>query len=120
MKTRFFLLLLGQVFLYQFSFCQKKPDTINTGNTGNSKVISKNDSLAASNVLLNDTNKIKHSPRKATIRSAVIPGWGQAYNKKYWKIPLVYAALGTTAYAFTFNIKQYKRISYAYNVLITQ
>lgn len=41
-----------------------------------------------------------HSPRKAIIRSAIIPGWGQIYNKKYWKLPLVYGALGATAYVF--------------------
>jgi hypothetical protein len=53
-----------------------------------------------------DSAKI-HSPRKATIRSAIIPGWGQAYNKKYWKIPIVYAALGTAAGFFIYNNREY-------------
>jgi hypothetical protein len=48
-----------------------------------------------------------HSPRKATIRSAIIPGWGQAYNKKYWKIPIVYGALGTAAGFFVYNYREY-------------
>lgn len=48
-----------------------------------------------------------HSPRKATIRSAILPGWGQAYNKKYWKIPLVYGALGTCVGFFIFNRNEY-------------
>ena len=55
-----------------------------------------------------------HSPRKAIIRSAIIPGWGQIYNKKYWKLPLVYGALGTTAYIFFDNIKTYKELRFAY------
>ena len=55
-----------------------------------------------------------HSPRKAAIRSALIPGWGQAYNKKYWKIPIVYGALGTTAGVFIYNIQTYKELRVAY------
>lgn len=55
-----------------------------------------------------------YSPRRAIIRSAIIPGWGQATNKKYWKIPIVYAALGTTAYIFFYNINQYNQAKSAY------
>ena len=49
----------------------------------------------------------EHSPRKATIRSAILPGWGQAYNKKYWKIPIVYGALGTAVGFFVYNNREY-------------
>lgn len=55
-----------------------------------------------------------HSPRKATIRSAILPGWGQAYNKRYWKIPIVYTALGVTGYIFTYNLKTYRDLRFAY------
>ena len=48
------------------------------------------------------------------MRSLMLPGWGQATNKKYWKIPLVYGALGTTAYIFFRNIRQYKDAKNAY------
>lgn len=61
-----------------------------------------------------------HSPRKATIRSAIIPGWGQVYNKKYWKVPIVYGALGTSAGVFIYNLNWYKRFRYAYRVLVTK
>lgn len=60
-----------------------------------------------------DTSKA-YSPRIATYRSAILPGWGQATNKKYWKIPIIYAALGTTAYIFFRNSKQYKQARNAY------
>lgn len=53
-------------------------------------------------------------PKKATIRSAILPGWGQAYNKKYWKIPIVYGALGTTAAIFFYNVKTYRELRFAY------
>ena len=48
------------------------------------------------------------------IFSALIPGLGQAYNKKYWKIPVVYATLGTTTYLFASNNKLYKDYQQAY------
>lgn len=60
---------------------------------------------------------MRHSPRKATIRSAIIPGWGQAYNKKYWKIPIVYAAVGIPAYLFFDNKKWYNRTREAAKML---
>lgn len=60
-----------------------------------------------------DTTK-KYNPRIAIIRSAILPGWGQATNKKYWKIPVVYAALGTTAVIFFRNVRQYNDAKHAY------
>lgn len=57
-----------------------------------------------------------HSPKKAAIRSAILPGWGQIYNKKYWKLPIVYGALGTSAGIFFYNLKQYKDTRFAYKV----
>lgn len=61
-----------------------------------------------------DSVRKKFSPKKATIRSAIIPGWGQAYNKKYWKIPIVYGALGVTASVFFYNLKTYRELRFAY------
>ncbi len=44
--------------------------------------------------LIRDSGKRKHSPKRATIYSAVIPGLGQVYNRKYWKVPIIYGGLG--------------------------
>jgi hypothetical protein len=57
-----------------------------------------------------------HSPRKAAIRSAILPGWGQIYNKKYWKLPIVYGALGTAGGVFFYNLGNYKDTRFAYRV----
>lgn len=61
-----------------------------------------------------DSVRKKFSPKKATLRSAIIPGWGQAYNKKYWKIPIVYGALGVTASVFLYNLQTYRDLRFAY------
>ena len=54
------------------------------------------------------------SPSKAAFYSAVLPGLGQAYNKKYWKIPIVYAAIGTGIYFYVTNNNQYNDVRDAY------
>ena len=59
-----------------------------------------------------------YKPRTAIIRSAIIPGWGQITNKKYWKLPLVYGALGTTTYLFFRNIKQFNASRQAYALAV--
>lgn len=49
-----------------------------------------------------------HSPHKAVIRSLIIPGWGQVYNHRIWKVPIVYGTLGLIGWAIVFNAKYYK------------
>lgn len=57
------------------------------------------------------------SPSKAAFYSAVLPGLGQAYNKKYWKIPFVYAALGSGVYFYSTNNNNYNRARTAFKLL---
>jgi hypothetical protein len=56
----------------------------------------------------------KYNPNIAIRRSAMVPGWGQITNKKYWKLPLVYGALVTTGVIFFRNIEQYRDSRQAY------
>lgn len=54
------------------------------------------------------------SPQKTAILSAAMPGLGQVYNKKYWKVPIIYAGLLTSAYYVKDNHQQYKMYKSAY------
>jgi Family of unknown function (DUF5683) len=60
---------------------------------------------------------LSHSPLKATTLALVLPGAGQAYNKKYWKMPIVYAGLGTCVYFIQTNTTQYRFWKGAYIAL---
>jgi Family of unknown function (DUF5683) len=93
-------LLISSVLLAQETVVVKTQDS--TKKKRNNKIFSRPDT------------SLPYSPRVATIRSAILPGWGQATNKKYWKIPIVYAALGTTTYIFFRNVKQYREARDAY------
>ncbi|MBN1821754.1 MAG: hypothetical protein JXR31_14480 [Prolixibacteraceae bacterium] len=66
----------------------------------------------------NDTIPAKetkvHSPKKASIYSAILPGLGQAYNKKYWKIPIIYGGFGALVYFIDWNNDWYHLFKNAY------
>jgi len=64
--------------------------------------------------------KQKHNPRIATRRSAIIPGWGQAYNKEYWKIPIVYGLIAIPVSLFFYNDKWYKKTRDAFDIKINR
>ncbi|MGB5370298.1 MAG: DUF5683 domain-containing protein [Flavobacteriaceae bacterium] len=54
------------------------------------------------------------APSRAAFYSAVFPGLGQIYNRRYWKVPLVYGAIGTGIYAYTWNNDRYGRFRTAF------
>ncbi len=100
-STFFFLFILHDTKI----FAQQKEDTLLL--KGDSAKV---DTSGGKALVIDTTKTKKHDPRIATFRSAVLPGWGQAYNRKYWKIPIIYAALGTTAAIFVYNLKTYKSL----------
>ncbi|MDT0552505.1 DUF5683 domain-containing protein [Urechidicola vernalis] len=56
------------------------------------------------------------APSRAAFYSTILPGLGQVYNKKYWKVPIVYAALGTSIYFYIENNNQYNRYRDAFKL----
>ncbi|MBD3750188.1 MAG: hypothetical protein IE931_11900 [Sphingobacteriales bacterium] len=58
-------------------------------------------------LLFKDSTKLQN-PRKALLRSAIIPGWGQARNHKWWKVPLVYGGFVGLGLVYEFNNRYYK------------
>ena len=67
-------------------------------------------------ILKEDPEFMEHSPKKAMYYSLVLPGLGQAYNKKYWKIPIVYGALGGVSYWIYYNTQEYRQSSENYSI----
>jgi hypothetical protein len=83
---------------------------------GNTAVFSQTKTEAP--LIAKDTLKSKDidplTPAKAAFYSAILPGLGQAYNKKYWKIPIVYGAMGVSMYYYLDSSKKYHQYRDAY------
>lgn len=60
----------------------------------------------------------RHSPRRASLLSAVLPGAGQIYNRKYWKAPIVWAGIGVSCAFIVNNTKEYRRYKDAYIAMV--
>lgn len=68
-----------------------------------------------------DTAKIAlHSPRKAMLYSAALPGLGQIYNRQYWKAPIVYIGFGVIGYFIWYNNDNYNKYRIAYRDYYTE
>ncbi len=92
------LIFLSGCIIHSVAFSQQK-DSIDV--TKDSLQIK--DTVGKKVITIDTLAKKKFIPRQATIRSAILPGWGQVYNKKYWNLPLVYAAVGIPVYSFFYN-----------------
>lgn len=108
--VRFLLTFLVGIFLHTVCFAQN--DTIRVQDLQpspgkHSKNLYKTDSV---------TQKV-HSPRKATLYSTFFPGLGQIYNRKYWKVPIVWAAVGIPAYTYFYNRNWYSKCQRAISLL---
>jgi len=62
--------------------------------------------------------RLRHKPGRAALYSAVLPGAGQVYNRKYWKVPIVWGAIGASLYFARENTRQYDRYTEAYVALV--
>jgi hypothetical protein len=79
---------------------------------------------ATADTIVTDTSRQKEgffkkdypNPKKAALMSLVIPGAGQVYNGRWWKIPFVYGALGGMVYLIRTNSQLYDRLSTAYQL----
>src|ERR1700739_2079453 len=101
-RISFILFLLITCF---FSVSLRAQDSLTLSPSGDPAVLlSKAPKHHSKSIFIDTLNKF--NPRIATIRSAIIPGWGQVYNHQAWKVPLVYGALGTTAAIFIYNLKE--------------
>ncbi|WP_165020388.1 DUF5683 domain-containing protein [Dysgonomonas sp. ZJ279] len=107
---------------------QIKESSLSNSRNPNVKVALSTDSLMPAekekvavledSVIFNNS-EFKPNPTKAVIYSAIFPGLGQIYNRKYWKLPLVYGGFVGLSYAISWNAGMYNDYAQAYQDLVT-
>ena len=105
------LLLIGLTLLLGFQKIEAQVVTFDTVNT-----TIKGDTLIqeTKKKVKQPKNKRPHSPKAATIMSACLPGLGQIYNGRWWKVPIVYAGFGGLGYLVYTNYYEYRSYLHAY------
>lgn len=117
MIRKVLLYSLLMILVSNFALAQEVPakekDSLKTEQSAKeikkSKRDEKKDEKAQDTLSLNFEDIDPNSPARAAFYSAILPGLGQAYNKAYWKIPIVYGALGTSLYFYFTNNDDYNR-----------
>jgi hypothetical protein len=108
---RRFLFLIGLIFILASHKTEAQNVVFDTvGNT----VITADTIVKEEKPAKKAKEKKPHSPTKATIMSACLPGLGQIYNDKWWKVPIVYAGLGGLGYLVYSNYYEYRSYLHAY------
>lgn len=108
---RRFLFLIGLIFIFASHKTEAQNVVFDTvGNT----VITADTIVKQEKPAKTAKEKKPHSPTKASIMSACLPGLGQIYNGKWWKVPIVYAGLGGLGYLVYSNYYEYRSYLHAY------
>ncbi len=102
MKNKLFYIFL---FFSVTNLFAQKSDTLSVKQEGG---------LIIQDTLIKNKDYNPLAPAKAAFYSAVLPGLGQAYNKRYWKIPIIYAGIGTSLYFYAINNEDYNAFRDAY------
>ncbi|HXB07379.1 MAG TPA: DUF5683 domain-containing protein [Puia sp.] len=128
--ARFLLIVIGLMFLTEMSVGQTV-DTLPPGPKGtlfkapvkSADTLPRRDSSVKRRHRTDSPYKVDslarrgRDPRKATLYSTFFPGLGQIYNKKYWKVPLVWAAVGIPAYTYFYNRSWYNKCQGAISII---
>ena len=117
---RFFSIII--LFVFCFANALHAQDTLliksKPGSLRDTTILTKRDSINTALAKKDSIAKKKGpDPRRATIYSLIFPGAGQFYNKKYWIVPIVLAAVGIPTYTFFDNKNWYNKTRYALAVL---
>jgi Family of unknown function (DUF5683) len=120
MRQAFFIIFFAGI-LFSFRLHAQQKDTVSVKQLSDS-ALEKDDAVYKGKPTPHNTDSLQEAQRKryrkATLYSAILPGAGQIYNKKYWKVPIVYAALGIPAYYFFYNKSWYNKCQYALTVTV--